>query len=47
MTVYRNNYGLNIGLHTPRAKQRAAESGLCLYDNQIEPDVNKYGSKFR
>ena len=47
VTVYRNNYGLNIGLYTPRARHRVSESGLCLYDNRVEPDVNNYGPKFR
>ena len=47
VTVYRNYYGLNIYLYTPRAKQRANESGLCLYDEQVEPDVNQYGYRFR
>ena len=45
--VYRNDFGLNINLYTPRAKQKVNESGLCLYDEQVQPDVNQYGYRFR
>jgi len=45
VTVYRNEYGINICLQTPRAKVIANEVGLCLYNNQ--PDIDKFGYQFR
>ena len=43
--VYRNSYGINVYLQTPRAKLIANESGLCLYSDEL--DIDAFGYKFR
>ena len=45
VTLYRNFYGINVVLKTPRAKVASGENGLCLYDGQS--DIDKYGYNFR
>ena len=45
LAIYRNSWGLQVNVYTPRAKNIANEMGLCLYD--WGQDVNAYGNNLR
>ena len=43
--IFRRGHGLDITVYAPRAKNRANEKGLCLYDWQENGDT--YGNNLR
>ena len=45
VTLLRRGHGLDITVFAPRAKNRANEKGLCLYDWQ--EDGNTYGNSLK
>ena len=46
MEIYRNWFGMNIMIQTPRAKSASNESGLCLYNYEVT-DIDNFGYSFR
>jgi len=45
VAIFRNSWGIDVNVYTPRAKNIANEMGLCLYD--WGQDVNNYGNNLR
>lgn len=45
VTIFRNFWGIDVNVYTPRATNIANEMGLCLYD--WGQDVNTYGNNLR
>lgn len=45
VAIFRNFWGIDVNVYTPRAKNIANEKGLCLYD--WSKNVNTYGSNLR
>ena len=45
VAIFRNYWGIDVNVYTPRAENISNEMGLCLYDG-IQ-DVNKYGNNLR
>ena len=45
VAIFRNYWGIDVNLYTPRAKNIANEMGLCLYD--WGQDENTYGNNLR
>lgn len=45
VTLFRRGHGLDVTLYAPRAKDKANERGLCLYDWQENGDT--YGNNLK
>ncbi|XP_022807283.1 von Willebrand factor D and EGF domain-containing protein-like isoform X1 [Stylophora pistillata] len=45
VAIFRNSWGIDVNVYTPRAKNKAHETGLCLYD--WSKNVNTYGNNLR
>lgn len=45
VTLFRRGHGLDVTLYAPRAKDKANEKGLCLYDWQENGDT--YGNNLK
>ena len=43
----RNYWGIDVTILTTRAESAEQESGVCLYDDTKDGDVNKFGLKER
>ena len=45
VAIFRNYWGIDVNVYTPRAKNIANEMGLCLYN--WGQDINTYGKNLR
>ena len=47
VTLYRNGYGINVMIYTPRTRSLEDEGGLCTYGKERHGDINSFGSRQR
>ena len=45
VSIFRRGHGLDLTVYAPRAKDKASEKGLCMYDWSENEDT--YGNKLR